>query len=278
MSMNGEYEGGSGSPMVLLHGLGGSWRAWLPVIPLLEYHHKLYAPALPGHLGGISWPEDRHVSMESMVDLLAEVLEQKGIRKPHFVGNSLGGWLALEFVRRGLASSAVCFSPAGSWKSIDDFRSVARRFRRAYAIAPAMAPVVKPLLGFAGFRRLINRDAMERGDRVPPGEVSYALKAFCSSQILPRLISSIEEKGAIRPFDVGDTPTVIAWGEFDRVIPFEKHCAPMLSAIRGATYRELRGCGHVPMYDDPGRLASIILAATSDAEQRAVAAPKFNQR
>src|SRR5258708_5522102 len=45
------YAGGAGTPLVLLHGVGGTWRVWRPVLPLLERCHAVFAPTLPGHCG-----------------------------------------------------------------------------------------------------------------------------------------------------------------------------------------------------------------------------------
>jgi len=45
------YVGGTGTPLVLLHGVGGTWRVWRPVLPLLERWHAVFAPTLPGHGG-----------------------------------------------------------------------------------------------------------------------------------------------------------------------------------------------------------------------------------
>ena len=45
------YAGGAGTPLVLLHGVGGTWRVWRPVLPLLERWHAVFAPTLPGHCG-----------------------------------------------------------------------------------------------------------------------------------------------------------------------------------------------------------------------------------
>jgi pimeloyl-ACP methyl ester carboxylesterase len=46
------YQGGEGPPLVLLHGLNMSWRAWAPVLALLSERFRGYAPTLPGHRGG----------------------------------------------------------------------------------------------------------------------------------------------------------------------------------------------------------------------------------
>ncbi|KAA1030423.1 hypothetical protein FVA95_09955 [Pseudonocardia sp. EV170527-09] len=53
------HVGGSGTPMVLLHGATSSWRARRPVLPALERHHHVAAPTLAGRDGGPVAPDGR---------------------------------------------------------------------------------------------------------------------------------------------------------------------------------------------------------------------------
>jgi pimeloyl-ACP methyl ester carboxylesterase len=251
--------------MVLLHGLCATWRAWLPVLPMLESSHRVFAPTLPGHYGGMSWPEGSDPSIGGIVDILSEQFANRGIERPHVVGNSLGGWLALELARRGLVSSVTCFSPAGGWRSADDFRSVANSFRQVRKIAPFLVPFLSPCLGFAGFRRLLNRQVMERGDRVSKDEVLEAIKAFCSTSILLPLLASMEREGPIKPMGDVKVPVSVAWGSADKTIPFEKYGVRLLAAVPGAKHLTLDFCGHVPMYDDPKAVVSVILSTSKVA-------------
>ena len=46
------HRGGSGEPLVLLHGFTDTWRTWELVLPALERRHDVLAPTLPGHAGG----------------------------------------------------------------------------------------------------------------------------------------------------------------------------------------------------------------------------------
>ena len=50
------YRGGSGEPLVVLHGGGATWRLWKPAIEFLEPHFEVLAPTLPGHWGGPELP------------------------------------------------------------------------------------------------------------------------------------------------------------------------------------------------------------------------------
>ena len=49
------HRGGSGPPLVLIHGVTDTWRTWELVLGELERHHDVLAPALPGHAGGRRW-------------------------------------------------------------------------------------------------------------------------------------------------------------------------------------------------------------------------------
>src|ERR1051326_2073791 len=92
---------GTGAPLVLLHGLGSSRRAWDPVLPALTTRFDVIAVDLPGF--GDSAPlneraigERSEVSPAALAQSVADLLDDLGISLPHLAGNSLGGWVALE--------------------------------------------------------------------------------------------------------------------------------------------------------------------------------------
>ena len=97
------YAGGAGTPLVLLHGVGGTWRVWRPVLPLLERWHAVFAPTLPGHCGAERLAAGVVPSVHALADGVVEQLDRAGIDQAHIAGNSLGGWIALELARRGRA-------------------------------------------------------------------------------------------------------------------------------------------------------------------------------
>ena len=88
------FRAGEGPPLLLLHGLAMSWRAWRPLLASLRTDHHVIAPTLPGHRGGPAAPAD--VSVTWLADYLETMLDEEGHDRVHVVGNSLGGWLALE--------------------------------------------------------------------------------------------------------------------------------------------------------------------------------------
>lgn len=79
------HRGGTGPPLVLLHGFMDTWRTWQLVLPALERRHTVFAPTLPGHAGGPPLPEDLHRSV--LVDAVETMMDDAGIATAHIAGN-----------------------------------------------------------------------------------------------------------------------------------------------------------------------------------------------
>jgi pimeloyl-ACP methyl ester carboxylesterase len=107
------HRGGSGQPLVLLHGLGLSWRSWQPVLDALEDRHDVVAIDLPGFGESPPLPDGVAPTPGRLADAVESELDRLGLDAPALVGNSLGGWVALELARRGRAARAVVISPSG---------------------------------------------------------------------------------------------------------------------------------------------------------------------
>ena len=131
---------GSGEPLLLLHGLGGSTAVWSPVIGLLAAEREVLAIDLPGF--GVAPPLAAEVEPNA-ANLAAAVHKrcaELGFERPHVAGNSLGGWVALEMGRGGWAASVTAISPAGLWRAPLGDRRVnprlwARRLRPFVSLA-----------------------------------------------------------------------------------------------------------------------------------------------
>ncbi|HKN38401.1 MAG TPA: alpha/beta fold hydrolase, partial [Acidimicrobiia bacterium] len=150
----GSYSGGSGTPLVLLHGVGGNWRVWTPILPLVEGRHAVHALTLPGHAGGPPLPEGVTPSVAALVDGVAAELDRLGIDRAHLVGNSLGGWICLELARRGRARSVVLFGPAGAWRSRGRLRALIGGMRVSFFVMRKLARRADSLARRRWVRRL----------------------------------------------------------------------------------------------------------------------------
>ena len=253
------YEGGAGTPLVLIHGFGGNWRMWKPVLAQLERHHRVIVPTLPGHSGGV--PYKGVVTPSGIADALAAQLRARGIAQAHIVGQSLGGYMAIEMVRRGLATSMTGVSAAGAWIDDPSYQALLKRIAGTFKLMPYLIPVLSPLMSITSLRKRFLRDEMEHGERMSAAEVRGMLRHAMQCTIAGEFLGSRLPQVAALPAD-DKTPLQMLLCGNDRVLTFAEFGQPLIDRLRLKTHTVLHGCGHNPMYDDPDTLARAILDFT----------------
>lgn len=251
---------GRGDPVILVHG-GAPGASGMndfgPIIGDLATDFEVIVPDLPGYgespLGDYDGTFNGHVAGR-----LNELVAELGLRQVHAVGNSLGASVLVRLV-------------------IDDPQVIAR----LVLIAPAGvgAPMLSPAPSEG--QRLLRRFSMD------PTEQNYA--AFLSAQSyapdaigpavvadryasvtsegrmdpLRRVLSSIE-RGLWQRLDEVSRPTLLLWGQDDRLAALEG----ALWALRRLPEAELHvigRCGHDVVVDQPARLAHAIRGYLSPA-------------
>jgi pimeloyl-ACP methyl ester carboxylesterase len=85
--------GGDGSPLVLVHGLGGTIENWRALAPSLAAEHRVLVPDLPGH--GRSAPLSEARNVDALAEAVLGIADAVEVRKAVWVGHSLGGVVAL---------------------------------------------------------------------------------------------------------------------------------------------------------------------------------------
>ena len=78
---------GAGEPVVLIHGIGHRWQAWLPIMEDLAAHHEVIALDLPGFGASPVPPSGMPSDMAQSVAGLAAFLAGEGLDQPHVAGN-----------------------------------------------------------------------------------------------------------------------------------------------------------------------------------------------
>ena len=212
---------GDGEPVVLVHGLSGSWRWWGSVLEPLTERRCVYVPDLP-RLG-------RRLPAAELTGWFGRWLDAAGLERVDLVGHSLGGLIAAEL--------------AGEQP---------RRARRLALIAPAGIPCGTSLL---------SRSARLAGTlydlrRWLPTVVGDALRAGPLSLLRGALFAS--ERDLTVDLASIRAGTLLVWGDDDRLLP-ERIAAEWLQVLPGARLVRLH-CGHVPMWEAPRELASCLLA------------------
>ena len=267
------HRGGSGEPLLLLHGLTASWTVWQPVLGALEAEHDVLALTLPGHLGAAPLPEDRPASVDELRGGVERQLDGLGLDTVHVVGNSLGGWLALELARAGRARSVVALSPAGAWRTPKDLVRLNRLIRSGAWVMAHAPDGLERLLRRPRARKLFLRSVSEHGERVPAAAMRGMFEDAAGCTVLDDLYVSIADSTGVPHLPDPGCPIRIAWGGRDRTLPFERYGKPMLEAVPSAELVMLPGVGHVPMSDDPELVARTILEVTASPRVTREASP-----
>lgn len=245
------------SPIVLLHGATSSARVWDPLLPKLSRKHRVFVPTLAGHHGGPPLPAAPAAAVDKIVDVMCRQLDEAAINTAHLVGNSLGGWVALELARRGRAKSVLALSPAGAWRSRRDLRRLLFLFRAGAALGRVKDTT--NLVAYKRVRRILLLLMAEHADRMTSAQVAAAVEDIAGCTALPEILAGARDGGQINPVSDVDCRVRIVWGLQDRLLPFMRYGAPMLAAVPAADFKLIPGVGHVPMIDDPTLIADTIL-------------------
>jgi pimeloyl-ACP methyl ester carboxylesterase len=257
------YRAGSGEPVVLLHGFTAAWGIWHPVLAGLVARYEVIAPTLPGHRGGPDYPEDRPITFAHSADAMEGLLDELHVGTAHFVGNSMGGGIALELAKRGRARSVVALAPAGGWSRGDgEGPRIGRFFARQIKMLERTHAWSERIMRRPGTRRLAFREIMRHGELVSPSDAAEISQAALRCSISRRAIRMLiaDEAGlTIGELDRIACPVLLATPQFDRVLPGARHAPRYRREIPGVEAVALPGCGHVPVWDDTKLVTRLIV-------------------
>jgi pimeloyl-ACP methyl ester carboxylesterase len=249
------FRGGAGEPLLLIHGFTSFWETWQPMLAALTAQFDVLAPTLLGHAGRPALPDGVN-PLDAMADDLEAQMDAAGMEAAHIAGNSLGGWLGMELLRRGRALSVVALSPAGGWRTNADSKRTARLFRSTNWMVRLTRPFARFVMRFGFVRRFGMRHFALRADRLTPEEAIEALDGVLAVDI-ERFISLADER--LESYPDSGVPTLLAWGEFDRTVPTPRYSDFWREVAPFAEFRLLRDVGHVPMIDDPDLVTATII-------------------
>jgi pimeloyl-ACP methyl ester carboxylesterase len=250
-------EMGGGPPLLLIHGLSGSWQNWLEQIPHFSRSHRVIVPDLPGF--GSSPMPPWEISISNYGSLLDDFSRELGIEGATLVGNSMGGFICAEssIARPDWVDRVVLVSAAG----ITHARMRKEPAELAARMAAATAPLAfrfqegslrRPRLRYAAFKGVFHAPHLMRPELLweqyhgalgAPGMVD-AVRGLVGYDFTERL-ERVED------------PTLVVWGRNDRIVPpkdaeaYGRHLSHSRVAIFDRT-------GHCPMLERPVRFNRLL--------------------
>ncbi len=231
--------------LILLHGFGSSLDTWEPWARALSAKYRVIRLDLPGF--GLTGPDPTgDYSDARTLAILAALMDQLGLPKATFIGNSLGGRFAWEFAARNpqRVDRLVLISP-------DGFASPGFEYGKAPEV-----PLMLEAMPWVGPRSLIRANlapAWAHPEALPDAVLEryrdMLLAPGVRRAILDRTRQTVLTDPAPRLGSI-TAPTLLLWGEQDQMIPV-RNAQDYLQLMPNARLVRLPGMGHVPFEESP---------------------------
>jgi len=261
--------GGEGPTVLLIHGIGGDWRTWEPVLDGLATKHHVVAVDLPGH--GRSMKGAGDYSLGALASALRDLGGALGIERATVVGHSLGGGIAMQFAYQfpERCERLVLVSSGGLGPDVGLVLRLAT-LPGSEVFLSLTAPAARSLIN------LISSAGRALPLRAAPGTEHYA-RAFAAlaevdtrAAFLGTLRGVVGRRGQLvdardRLYLAEHMPTLIVWGERDAILPVD-HGRAAQEAMPGSRLEIFENAGHLPQLDDPRRFIDVFedFMATTD--------------
>jgi pimeloyl-ACP methyl ester carboxylesterase len=256
--------------VLLVHGLGGNWTAWLETLPALAAERRVIAVDLPGF--GSSPPSGEGISIPGYSRTLLRFCEQLELGPAVVIGGSLGGWVSADLTLRapGLVRALVLVDAAGI---------VPTRLERWNVLsimdaAALMAPLAPRFRAAVASRRRLRGMAL-RYTVASPADLAadlvyMALPNAPDPGFRPALEASRRSwsEGWCDTLTEIECPTLIVWGARDSLLPV-RHGREWARRIRGSRLEVIEDAGHLPMLERPDAFNSMVLAFLDESRNPA---------
>lgn len=250
---------GTGPALLLVHGIGGSWRSWNTIFDTLAAEHDVIAVDLPGHGASPRLPGKHTIG--TLADALTAFLTEHDLLGIDAVGSSMGARLVLELARRGgVLGAVVSLDPGGFWEGWEVpffYHSVAVSQKLVGALQPVMPALMHSAVG----RTVLLPQFSARPWAVDGDQAQDEMYSFAHTPVFGELLDALahgEEQQAAPAGSIA-APLVIGWGRHDRVcLPNQARRA--LTKFPDARLYWFDHCGHFPQWDQPAEAARLILA------------------
>jgi pimeloyl-ACP methyl ester carboxylesterase len=262
---------GSGPPVLLVHGITSSSRTWKSVMPRLAEKYTVIAPDLLGH-GRSSKPQGDY-SLGAYASGMRDLLVALDVPKATVVGHSLGGGIAMQFGYQfpDRISRLVLVDTGGIGREVTPALRAATLPGAEYVLPLLFTPTlhdaglkVRNFLAGFGLRGSADVEGVAEGfASLTEADARRAFVHTVRSVIDP---TGQRVSAADRLYLTADIPSMIIWGDHDRIIPVA-HADLAHELMPGSRLEIFPGAGHFPFNDDPDRFIRVFDEFIDETEE-----------
>lgn len=252
---------GSGSPLLLVHGLGAGWRSWAPILEELAEHREVIAVDLPGF--GETPSLTGEVSIATLTDSVADFIRDEGLDGVSTAGQSMGGRIVLELARRDVGGDAVALDPGGFW-SDRELLVFGATLRPSIALVRALEGMLPALLGSAVGRTLLLAQFSSRPWALSRETVLPDVRGLADSPSTGAALDALTKGPKQQGAPAGTVPgrVTIGWGRRD-LVTVPRQATRATELFPDAVLHWFERCGHFPQWDAPHETTKLILNSTT---------------
>ncbi len=253
--IDARIDGSGADAVVLIHGFPLAKEIWNAQIPALAREHRVIAIDLRG-MGGSSVVDGPYL-MEILAGDVAAVMDHLSIERASIVGHSLGGYVALAFARmyveRVARLALVCSRVIADTSEIANGRNeLASRLEQSNSIAEILEKNVPALFALKTLES--QPEIVEKGRKIAQNNDARGLAAMARGMALRDSSEDIAPELWM--------PVLVVGGAHDRIVP-QAETERAARAFPEARLEWMEGSGHLPMLEEPDRLAAVLTAFTA---------------
>ncbi len=251
---------GAGKPLLMVHGLGGHWQSWNPILDRLTASREIMLFDLPGH--GMSPTEPDSGTFNGLAASVEQMIAREGLGGIDMVGSSMGARIVLELARRGSSGAVVALDPGGFWDGWERgfFKTT---ISASVKLLRALRGALPRLSASAGGRTALLAQLSARPWALDGGQVADELDSYAGTRTFDALVRDLSE-GAMQegPAAPDSGPVTIGWGRHDRLC-LPRQARRAMAAFPSARLHWFEHSGHFPHWDEPEATAKLILSVTT---------------
>lgn len=253
---------GQGPVLVLLHGIAGSSDTWVPAMQLLRHDFTVLAPDFLGH--GRSGKPLGDYSLGNQASGVRDLLHVLDLDRATVVGQSFGGGVAMQFAYQfpERCERLVLVDAGGLGREVSWLLRLTTLPAAEY-VMPLIFPALARQWG-DGVTRWLGDHGIRNARATEMWRAYRSLVDPDNRRAFVRTMRAVIDPGGqsvsavSRLYLAARMPTLIVWGEDDRIIPVS-HAHQAHEAIPGSRLEIMPGVGHFPQVEDTPRFVDLLV-------------------